>query len=59
MEIKNCPFCGAKADICYTTFGDNSQEYYRAQCQGDDAHCLDNWQETQEDAAKVWNVRFL
>jgi len=57
MEIKNCPFCGSECEVRSTTFGDSMTEYYCVECKADDAHCLNNWDDTPEDAIKTWNQR--
>lgn len=54
---KNCPFCGSKADLVSTTFGDNPTEYYRVQCFGLYLHCLDQWDDTELEAIESWNER--
>ena len=56
-KLKPCPFCGGDAEIRMNTFGDSEVGYYRAVCFGKEAHCLDHWSDTREEAIEIWNRR--
>jgi hypothetical protein len=54
LEIKPCPFCGAKARL------ENGYDYYngyRIWCTGEDQHGLDYIGDTAEQTIEVWNKR--
>ena len=54
-ELKPCPFCGGKADICK----DEHIGTYRVECQNTRCPCIPStwFCETKEDAVKLWNRR--
>lgn len=55
--ILNCPFCGEKAHLRSTTFGDSIRYYYRVECNGSKTHALDCWDDTPIEAIETWNER--
>ena len=55
MEIKHCPFCGGKAYIRNTTFGDNTNYDYSISCVK--GHALDCWVPSEKEAINIWNER--
>jgi hypothetical protein len=55
QSLLPCPFCGANATLENMTFGDNTEENYRANCKN--GHSLDWWETNKCDAIKLWNTR--
>lgn len=40
LEISNCPFCDATANVDFNEFGDRCTKYYRVKCAGEERHAL-------------------
>ena len=55
IVILPCPFCGGKCATEGYEFGDNPTTYYRVNCENE--HSLDWWEEDEQVAIQVWNIR--
>lgn len=55
MHLLPCPFCGSKAHLKTTTFGDSMVENYRVGCEN--GHDIDCWDEDKIKAIAYWNDR--
>lgn len=57
-ELKSCPFCGSKAKLVSRLNFNATSNLYMACCY--DVDCIgwhDTWEDSKEEAIKVWNTR--